>query len=141
HIRSITVFLVFLILLGPGIKPVFAHTSHFGPTPLSPFHEGTPSEKKSRPFYCPVHKHFSAMPCPHQYSKETGHGKKCKISQECGGQPFTALPSLSGFDHFCGLNESSCSLFRAGDSQTLATLLSGYEPPGSDPLKHPPKSI
>lgn len=93
-------------------------------------------------FYCPIHKHYSSLPCPHMHTqKEMAHPDQCKIGSECGGSSQKSLPGNPGTDHNRGLSDKTIPLDPPAITQAPFFLRLTHNSPQSDSPWHPPKSL
>jgi hypothetical protein len=137
--------LVLLSWMGGAVENSLAHPSDHSHKHISSHSMGHQHHNKNAQtgkFYCPMHKHRSLTPCPHQHSqKEMAHPKQCKIAPDCGGSPVKPVPAHSGFDNNPALMTDSILLDLPGIIGTDSSLRAAYDDPPLNSLKHPPKSL
>ena len=141
------VSLVFALLNGFGwnVETSDAHPSGHSHkhifSSLDDHHHGSETAKENK-FYCPMHKHYSSMPCPHRHTqKEMAHPEQCKIGPECGGSSQKSLPGNPGTDHNRGLNDQTIPLDPPEITQAPFVRRMPYNSPQPDSPWHPPQSL
>jgi len=145
--RILLVSFVFALLLGFGWEVAISEAHPSGHSHEHIFsshgkHNHSDESAEEEKFYCPMHKHYSLMPCPHKHTQEDmAHPKQCKIGPDCGGSSQKSLPGNSGTDHNRGLNSTVTPLDPPDITEAPFSQELTHNSPQPDSPWHPPQSL
>jgi len=105
-------------------------------------HNSNSEAKEGKKFYCPMHKHYSSLPCPHLHTQEDmAHPERCKIGPDCGGSSQKSLPHNSGTDRNHGLNDGATLLDPPEITRSPVSQETTHNSPHRESPWHPPQSL
>jgi hypothetical protein len=145
--RILLISSVFALLLGFGWNVGISEAHPSGHSHEHIFsshgkHNHSVEAQGENKFYCPMHKHFSSLPCPRLHTREDmAHPEQCKIGPDCGGGSQKSLPENSRTDRNHGLNDGATALEPPAFTKAPVSKGWPHNSPQPDVPWHPPQSL